>query len=227
MPPAPPESPPTGPDPVDVVQATAKDEGLTFRETLFCLGMVSHGQARRALDDAGYAQGNARSYVYELLHKPKIARVIDAGRTVIMRRYHLRTERIAEEMAVIGFSNMKHYTISKGRVRLAAGAPESAWRAVRRIKTRRREIPQKGLDPIVEITTEIELWSKDAQLRNLGEFRAMFKENRAKESDAMTDAGDAAELSPEERKARVISLLAEARKRREAVKGTNGNGTHG
>jgi hypothetical protein len=110
-------------------------------------------------------------------------------------------------MAVIAFSDIRHYAFTDdGRLILAPSAPDLAMRAVRRVKRKAVSIP-RGDGVVVAYETEVELWNKVAALRHLAEYLKLFKENRI-------DDPDEKELTPEQRRERVINLLKVARKRK-------------
>ena len=184
------------------------DDGLSPREELFVHAYIASGNATDAARQAGYSTRSANQRATEVLSRPHVQKAIEAARTRIVRKFNVTAERIVEEMAVIGFSDIRHYAIDEnGYLELADGAPDSAMRAVKRVKRKLRRIPQEDGEPIVEIDTEFELWSKDSQVRNLGDYRKLFKENRADDDDEDNT------LSPEQLKERVFQLLRVAAKR--------------
>ena len=188
---------------------TAKTEA---KEELFVAGMLAHGNATQAAKDAGYSAKSAHGKGNELLKRPSVKAAIDAARSRIVRKFKVSAERIVEEMAVVGFSDIRHYDVDHdGILKLAAGAPDSAMRAVKRYKRKMRTIPQRDplLLPIIEVDVEFELWNKDTELRNLGDYLKLFKENRADDDNPFDDG-----LTAAQREERITMLLRRAVVRR-------------
>jgi hypothetical protein len=188
------------------------------REELFVAAYLSHGNATQAAKDAGFSAKMAYAKGHDMLKRPSVRTAIDASRTRIVKKLNVTAERIVEEMAVVAFSDIRHYSVD-GQVidwlTLAPGAPDSAMRAIKRVKRKERIIPQKPSptnpngEPVREVETEFELWSKDSQVRSLGDYRKLFKENRADSDD------DGEELTAAQREERIINLLRQAQKRKQ------------
>jgi phage terminase small subunit len=139
------------------------------REAIFVADYLVHGNATKAAEKAGFTKRSARQKGSELLKRPRVAAAIEAGRKQTVRKFNLSGERVMKEMCAIAFSDIRHYVIGvDGTVALAVGAPDSAMRAIKRLKRKVRTIPVKEGEPIVEVETEIELWNKDAELTALG-----------------------------------------------------------
>lgn len=155
----------------------AARHALSLREQLFAAAyLANHGNATQAAIEAGYSARTAYAKGPELLKRPRVVQAIERAKARILTRYQVSAERVVEEMAVIAFSDVCHYCLTDdGLVTLAPGAPESAMRAVKRIKRKLRTIPQKDGTAITEIDTEFEIWSKDAELRALGDYLGLFK----------------------------------------------------
>jgi phage terminase small subunit len=194
-------------------QRTVKTER---REELFVAGILAHGNATQAAKDCGYSAKTAHAKGNELLKRPSVKAALDAARSRIVRKFKVSAERVVEEMALIGFSDLRNYVVDdNGLLGLAPNAPDTAMRAVKKYKRKIRWIPQRGEDlaPIKEVEVEFELWSKDTELRNLGDYLKLFKENRADGDEAPEDR-----LTPAQREERITALLrkAVAKKRQSA-----------
>ena len=197
---------------------------LSVKEELFVAAYIANGgHGTKAAIEAGYSTNSAETRASQLLARPRVAKAIEAAKVRITKKYFVTGERIVREMATVAFSDIRHYTVDDdGFVALSAGAPDDAMRAVKRIKRKLRVIPQRvSLEnpegkPIREVETEIELWSKDTELRNLGEYKKLFKENRA--DDEPEDDG----LTSDERRERVMKLLKVALERMKAQKAAKG-----
>jgi hypothetical protein len=69
-------------------------------------------------------------------------------------------------------------------------------------------------DFVMSFETEIEFWSKDTATKNLGDYLKLFKEKRA--DDEPED-----EITDDELRDGVISILKEAKKRKDAARRKN------
>jgi hypothetical protein len=200
----------------------AKAKKLALKEELFVAAYLANGgNATQAAASAGYSARTAYAKGSELLKRPHVAAAIQAAKTRITTKFKVNAERAIEEMAIIAFSDIRHYAFDDdGYTVLAPRAPDSAMRAVKRVKRKLRLVPQrvspnnpKG-EPIREIESEFELWNKDTELRNIGDYLKMFKENRV---DDPPD--DDADLTPSQRKERILNILRAAANRRKAAGG--------
>lgn len=191
-------------------------ERLPVREELFVASFLASGNATAAAKAAGYSERTAYAKGSELLKRPRVAKSIELAKSRITRKLNVNAERIVEEMAVISFSDVRNYTIGPtGYVELVPNAPDHAMRAIKKIKRKMRVIPGAGTSAvsIIEYDTELELWSKDSQLRNLGEYVKLFKENRVD-----GDGDDENTLTIAEREERILQLLKVALKRKKERK---------
>lgn len=179
----------------------ANRDELTPKEQLFVQAYVAHRfNGKDAAIAAGYAKSVAAVTASKLLDKPRVQEALARHIEALTRDFKLSGAKVLEEMSVVAFSDFTHYTISEnGHVGLAEGAPQNAIRAVKKLKRKRREIPHGQDAVIVEYETEIELWSKDQQLRNLGEHLGLFRDPK----DGKPDEN----LTRAEREARVKELL--------------------
>ena len=181
----------------------AKADVLTPREEVFVAAYIARRfNGKQAAIDAGHPAKGAAVQATRYLDRSKVQEAIARRVEQQTRTFKLSGAKVLEEMCVIAFSDIRHYAISDtGHVELTGGAPDSAYRAVKKIKRKRREIPQgKDEPPIVEHETEIELWSKDQQLRNLGEHLGLFREPKDGEKPGE-------QLTREQREARVREIV--------------------
>jgi phage terminase small subunit len=199
-----------------------KAKTLSLKEELFVAAYLANsGNATQAAISAGYSAKSAYAKGSELLKRAHVAAAVQKSKQNITRKFKVNAERVIEEMAIVGFSDIRHYRLGQsGEIELAPGAPDSAMRAVKRFKRKLRVIPQristdnpKG-EPILEIDSEFELWNKDGELRALGDYLKLFKENRADDP-----ADDDDELTPSQRKERILNILRVAARRRQAAGG--------
>lgn len=136
--------------------------------------------ATAAYQRAGYkARGNAaEANASRLLRNAKVAAAIQAAMAQRGERVQVNQDRVLQEIAVLSFSNIWHYTLdAQGYVALAADAPPEAIHAVSSIK---RKVVSRHIGDDLETTyeTEIKLWDKPAALRMAGLHLGMFVEKR-------------------------------------------------
>lgn len=135
--------------------------------------------ATQAAIRAGYSLRTARSIGAENLTKPDISTAIREAQDARSARTQVTQDRILEELAVVGFSNVWDYQIDEqGNVALDANARPESIRAVASIKRKRRTIPREDGDDIVEVETEIRLWDKPGVLRLAGQHLGMFTDKK-------------------------------------------------
>jgi len=140
------------------------EDPLTPRERRFAEEYVVDLVAARAAARAGYSRRTARSISSELLQKPHVAEAIAQLIAERTERTRVTADRVVQELAVVAFSDMRDFSANdSGQMRLAAGAPSHAARAVAAIKRRRRS----DADGIIEATVEFRLWNKLEALRLL------------------------------------------------------------
>jgi phage terminase small subunit len=135
--------------------------------------------ATQAAVRAGYSAKTAKQIGSRLLTVVDVSTAIANRQQALGDATGLTQERIRQELAIVGFSNIWHYEIDDdGHVSLAAGAPDSAIRAVSSIKRKRRIIPNGEDSSIIEVETEIKLWDKPATLRLAGQHLGMYIEKK-------------------------------------------------
>ncbi len=86
---------------------------LTHKNRRFVDAFLVLGDAAKAAREAGYSAATAKQKGYELRHTPHIAAEIERRQKAIAAKFEVTAERIAAELALIGFANMQDYlTIS-------------------------------------------------------------------------------------------------------------------
>src|SRR5690349_8116129 len=201
------------------------EEPLTAREAAFVAAFVATRNGTKAAETAGYSRKSAHVLGSRVLKKPRVAAAISVALKRITRKYEVTAERTVQEMAGIGFSDIRHYTVDGKPIAdwlgLTPEAPDSAMRAIKRVRRKPIVINFVGKDgklkQEIAFETEIEFWSKDTQLKHLGEYFKLFDENRA--DDPVEE-----QLTNEELEARVISILKVARERKRAAQAHHRSG---
>jgi phage terminase small subunit len=121
--------------------------------------------ATQAAIRAGYSAKTARQQGARLLAEAAIEAAIQAAQGKRAVKTGITQERVLEELALLAFSDLEHYTVSdNGDVELAEGAPAGAMRALQAIE--RRVSTDK--DGNVERTVKLKLWDKPGPLKLAG-----------------------------------------------------------
>jgi phage terminase small subunit len=149
---------------------------LTPKQQRFVEEYLLDLNATQAAIRAGYSAQTARQAGAENLSKPVVALAITEAKAARSARTAITADRVLEELAVIGFSNVWDYALGEtGDLSLTEGTPRTAERAVASIKRKRRVIPQgEDRDPVVEYDTEFRLWSKPEALKLTAQHLGMF-----------------------------------------------------
>jgi phage terminase small subunit len=169
--------------PVETAAATTVNplEELTPLMLAFVEEYLLDLNASAAYRRAGGSAKSARVLGPAMLRDPRVKPLVERRMLEREKETRVRSYRVLEELAVVAFSDHEHYRIdANGRLKLAAHAPRGAMRAIARVKTKRRVIPQgddeqgKPKPPIVETDVEYSLWPKGPAItdamRKLGMF---------------------------------------------------------
>jgi len=104
---------------------------------------------------------------------PSVRAAVDTALAARAKRLQLSADDVLVELAIIGRSDIRWFVIDdNGRLELAEGAPEHAWRAVQGVKVTER-ILQDGQRLR---TIEVKLWPKVAALDLVGKHLGTWKE---------------------------------------------------
>jgi len=123
------------------------------------------------------AQAGRRFGVAGFLDRLGVQGQEDAAEARVLPHQQCVDARVLEELALIGMSDLRHYTIDDdGHVSLADGAPESAIRAVSSLKRKVRTRTDRDGNTEREVDAEIRLWDKPRGLDMIGKYLAMFVE---------------------------------------------------
>jgi phage terminase small subunit len=144
---------------------------LTIKEQRFVQEYLTHGNASRAAKKAGYAERSAQQTGYDLLLKPFISNVVEAGCEFMAQRLDATAEKVLRELAASAFSNLSHYYIDdEGYLALEEGAPAEAMRAVQSFE--REKIVKE--DGSVVHRSKFRFWDKTKALELLGKKLKLF-----------------------------------------------------
>jgi phage terminase small subunit len=155
--------------------------GLTPKQARFVQEYLVDLNATAAYRRAGYdASGNAaEASAWRLLRNAKVQRAIQEAQHRLANHVQVTQERIIQELATIGFSDVTHYALDEVlHLKPTATAPKAAMRAVASVKHRVR-IRTHGEDTESIHDVEFRLWDKNTALVNLGKHLGLFKDKSA------------------------------------------------
>lgn len=91
-------------------------------------------------------------------------------------RTNITSDKVLQELALIGFSDIRHYTLDAHyNVTLAEGAPEAAMRAISSVE---HDVTQMGEDGmILRHKIKYRLWDKNTALTNLAKHLNLLTVN--------------------------------------------------
>lgn len=144
-----------------------------------------HEQLATALAAGESVRAFAASHDLDYSHQLKVAkrpevvaRIVELLQTETAAATW-RKNRIREEAERIAFSDVADYTIEdNGQVTPTETADEGATRAVQSVRVKRRVIPTKDGEPIVEVETEMKLWNKPGALAFLADLDGLSAPKR-------------------------------------------------
>lgn len=127
-------------------------------------GAAAYRRAGYRVKDSNVAAACAS----RLLGTARVAAYVAKKQAKHLDRYDVTAERVIRELAIVGFSDLRDYTVDAyGHVALGEG---ETGRAVQSIK-RRVQADEDGNETI---ETEIKLWEKTSALQMLGRHLKLF-----------------------------------------------------
>ena len=151
---------------------------LTAKQRRFVEEYLVDKNATQAAIRAGYSAKTAHAIGHENLSKPEIASEIDAQLAAMREKTGITVERVAAELAKIGFADVRKLFKGDGLVSIEALDDETAG-AVSSVEVVTRAVPGSESDDglkEVEHVHKIKLWDKRAALVDLGKHLGMFVE---------------------------------------------------
>jgi phage terminase small subunit len=120
-------------------------------------------------------EGSARAQGCQLLARPAVQARVEALRAELFARLDLTAEAVLRELAVVGFSDVRHYQVNRdtGALELAPNVEDLRARAVSSVK-HRTVTRGEGEALQTEHTVELRLWDKVAALTKLGQHFKLF-----------------------------------------------------
>jgi phage terminase small subunit len=114
----------------------------------------------------------------QMLARPSVAARVATLKAELFARLEIQAADVLRELAIVGFSDVRHYQVNRdtGALELAADVLEERARAVASVKTRTVHSGE-GESARVEYHTELRLWDKLGALVKLGEHFKLFKQD--------------------------------------------------
>lgn len=135
---------------------------LTPRQRRFVEEYLLDLNATQAAIRAGYSERTANEQGARLLANVSVRQAIQEGQKERSERTHVQADAVLRDLATLCHSRVTDYVIDdEGNVTLSADAPPDAMRAVSSVK---RRTLRRGKD-LVEVVTELRLWSKPDAIR--------------------------------------------------------------
>jgi phage terminase small subunit len=181
----------------DVARATPLAQ-LTGKRRTFAQEYVLDHNATKAAERAGYSAKTAAQQGYRLLRNVHVAAAVAWLEERIAEKNLVTADRVLRELLILLDSDVRHFLVDNdGQLQLAAGAPDTAWRAVSSVKHKTTTYGNGERETTVH-EVEFRLWDKPAAARMLGEHLGLFPHK--------IDLSDVTKLTDEELAARRKAL---------------------
>jgi phage terminase small subunit len=143
---------------------------LTPKQQRFVEEYLVDLNATQAAIRAGYSEKTAYSYGHENLKKPEIQHAVDAAIKRQQERTQVTADKVLEELAKIGFSDIRGAFDEYGNLKRPESWDDKTAAAISSI-----EVVTKNLgDGEVEYIHKIRLWDKKGSLELIGKHFKMF-----------------------------------------------------
>lgn len=152
-----------------------KTDGLTDKQRRFVEEYPIDFNATQAAIRAGYSEKTAYSIGHENLNKPEIQSAIAERVTKIAEKVEITQERILQEYARIGFSDIRKTLTPGGNLLNPNDWDDDTAAAIAGVEVVTRQLHTDDEDgPKIEYTHKIKTWDKpkalDAMAKHLGMF---------------------------------------------------------
>jgi phage terminase small subunit len=138
---------------------------LTPKQAAFVAEYLVDLNATQAAIRAGYSAKTAEVIGHQNLRKPQIAEALEQAIAARAAEVKVSAHEVLDELLVLMRSDVRHFEVDHdGRLTLAPGAPDRAWRAVSSVKHKVRSYTDDNGN--TETTREIEfrLWDKNSAI---------------------------------------------------------------
>lgn len=151
---------------------TNADKPLLEKQKRFCEEYIVDLNGTQAAIRAGYSEKSAKQLASMLLTHANIQAYLGKLRAEQQERTKVTADRVVEELARIGFADMRHFINERGRVRSIQDLDTEQSPVISEIRTETRLVGEQ----LVEIT-KFKLHDKVQALNLLGRHLGMFEDN--------------------------------------------------
>lgn len=159
--------------------------GLTAKQARFVEEYLVDLNATQAAIRAGYSAKTAHTIGHENLSKPEIAAAISTAQQARSQRTQITQERVLEELAKIGFSDIRKM-FSGGSLRSVDNLDDETAGAISSIEVISKPGPpdDEG-NREVELVHKVKMWDKIAALEKIGRHLGMFDGASGNDDEAL------------------------------------------
>lgn len=147
---------------------------LNARQQRFVKEYLINPNATQAALKAGYSKKTARVIGQENLTKPAIADAIAEAQVARATKLDITAERVLQEVARIGFSDIRKLFNEAGQLRAIHDLDDDTAAVVASIEVSDRAVP--GGEGETERVTKIKAWDKGGALGQLGKHLGLFSD---------------------------------------------------
>lgn len=151
---------------------------LTDKQKIFCEEYLVDFNATRAAIAAGYSEKAAKEIGAENLTKPNIQKFIKERQNTLINKLHITQEAVLQELAKIGFSNVKDFVNGGNSILELKGIETEKTAAVSGVKTTFNENTNTT-------TTELKFHDKVSALEKLGKHLGIFEKDNSQSRPQM------------------------------------------
>ena len=155
---------------------------LDPKESRFVEEYLKDLDPRRSAIEAGYSETTAASKAYQWVSnrkiKPHVFDAIDAAKQKRSKRTEITQDRVLQELAKVGFSDIRGALNSNGQLIAAQEWDDQFAGAVSSLEVVQRPSGEYDDDgkPIMENVSKFRMWDKMNALEKMGKHLGMFKE---------------------------------------------------
>lgn len=158
---------------------------LSDKEKRFCEEYIIDLNATQAAIRAGYSDHTARSIGCENLTKPNILEYLGQLQKEISDRNGNLAQRVIDELAKVGFSNIQDYTGVGNDVKDLSEIDPQKAAAVAGVKKSTTTFGDEKTGGVKEVV-EFKLWDKIAALEKIGRHLGIFEADNKQKSAVIT-----------------------------------------
>jgi phage terminase small subunit len=146
----------------------------------FCEEYVIDLDGQKAAVRAGYKKARARITASELLKRPDVKEYVQKLQKKISEKLEITAEKVIQEIGKLAFNNLQDYINKGNTIKDLASIPRDHAASVESIKVIKRKTGT-GKNKVEEVTTQMKLHDKGANLERLGRHLGVFeKDNNQK-----------------------------------------------